>query len=192
MGPMRISDRIKQDHREIESLYQKIIQSSDTHELVRLQNMFTWELARHAVGEELVLYPAFEKYMRDGKDSADKDRREHKVIKDKLRQFQELLVSDARFHPYITSLMEDLSKHIQEEEEIDLVRLEQAITDTESEKLSKSFSRTKIFVPTRSHPGAPDKPPFETAVGLLMAPIDRLQNIFRKWPSGEVTPDPSM
>lgn len=88
--------------------------------------------------------------------------------------------------------MEDLSKHIQEEEEIDLVRLEQAITDTESEKLSKSFSRTKIFVPTRSHPGAPDKPPFETAVGLLMAPIDRLQNIFRKWPSGEVTPDPSM
>lgn len=88
--------------------------------------------------------------------------------------------------------MEDLRKHIQEEEEIDLVRLEQAITDTESEKLSKSFSRTKIFVPTRSHTGAPDKPPFETAVGLLMAPIDRLQNLFRKWPSGEITPDPSM
>lgn len=80
MSPPRISDRIKQDHRDIESLYQKITQSSDTHELIRLQNLFTWELARHLAGEELVLYPAFEKYMRDGNDSADKDRREHRVV----------------------------------------------------------------------------------------------------------------
>lgn len=39
-----------------------------------------------------------------------------------------------------------------------------------------------MFVPTRSHPSAPDRPPFETAMGLLAAPIDRLMDMFRKFP----------
>jgi len=90
--------------------------------------------------------------------------------------------SDPQFIPTIQSLMNDLSKHIHDEETIDLVKLEEAITPEESAKLAKSFSRTKIFVPSRSHPSAPDKPPFETAVGLLMAPIDQLADLFRRWP----------
>lgn len=100
-------------------------------------------------------------------------------------------VTDPHFLPTIKSLMADLSKHIKEEEEIDLVKLEGAITPTESGNLAQSFGRTKMFVPSRSHPGAPDKPPFETAVGLLAAPIDHLADIFRKWPGGSVTPNPS-
>lgn len=76
----RISERIKQDHRDLESLYDKMLNTKDADDLTRLQNKFTWELARHSVGEELVVYPAFEKYMRDGKEAADKDRKEHKTV----------------------------------------------------------------------------------------------------------------
>lgn len=42
-----------------------------------------------------------------------------------------------------------------------------------------------MFVPTRSHPGVPDKPPFETVFSLLMAPIDRLDDMLRKYPRPE-------
>ena len=65
--------------------------------------------------------------------------------------------------------------------------LEKALTDDVTADMAKSFERTKMFTPTRSHPSAPDKPPFETAAGLLAAPIDRLTDLFRKFPD-ERTP----
>ncbi|RJE25441.1 hypothetical protein PHISCL_02197 [Aspergillus sclerotialis] len=77
-----ISDTIKQDHREIESYYKVIISTRDADEQTRFQNMFTWELARHSVGEELVLYPAIEKYVRDGIEATNKDRQEHQVVRE--------------------------------------------------------------------------------------------------------------
>ena len=55
--------------------------------------------------------------------------------------------------------MDDLTKHVSDEETIDLVKLESSITPEESERLAKSFGRTKMFVPSRSHPSAPNKPP---------------------------------
>lgn len=85
-------------------------------------------------------------------------------------------------------LMDDLAKHMHDEETIDLVKLEGAITPEESNALAKSFGRTKMFVPTRAHPSAPDKPPYETAFGLMTAPLDRLQDLFRKWPD-ETSPN---
>jgi len=84
--------------------------------------------------------------------------------------------------PSLEKLYEDLDKHIREEEDDDLPALEKAFPDGESQRVAKSFERTKMFVPTRSHPSAPDRPPFETLAGLLAAPLDKLSDIFRKFP----------
>ncbi len=112
-------------------------------------------------------------------------------VKEELKKFQNMKPADPEFEPTIKALMADLSTHIQEEEQQDLPKLEDAISREESEKLSTSFGRTKIFVPSRSHPSAPDKPPFETAVGLLTAPIDHLADLFRTWPHTKGMPNPS-
>lgn len=87
--------------------------------------------------------------------------------------------------------MEDLKQHIHEEETSDLLKLEAALSEEESLSLSKSFGRTKMFVPSRAHPSAPNKPPFETAVGLITAPIDHLADLFRQWPHTTGMPNPS-
>lgn len=77
----RISDAIKKDHRELEQYYKKIIGAQDDDEATRWQNQFTWELARHSIGEELVVYPAFEKKLGDkGQQMAKKDRDEHQAV----------------------------------------------------------------------------------------------------------------
>jgi hypothetical protein len=99
--------------------------------------------------------------------------------------------SDPQFLPTLKDLMEDLSTHIKEEEMDDLPKLEKVLSQEDSEKYSTSFGRTKMFVPSRSHPSAPDKPPYETAVGLLTAPIDHLADLFRKWPHTSGMPNPS-
>ncbi|XHG06248.1 hypothetical protein AWENTII_009453 [Aspergillus wentii] len=190
MAP-RIIDAIKTDHRAIENFYSKVLSSPTEKEKVQWQNQFTWELARHSVGEELVVYPQFEAKLPGGQALADKDRNEHQLVKEQLKKFQNMKPSDPQFEPTIKALMKDLSGHIQEEESKDLPKLEDALTTEESEKLATSFGRTKMFVPSRSHPSAPNKPPFETAIGLLTAPIDHLADLFRTWPHTSGMPNPS-
>jgi hypothetical protein len=63
-----------------------------------------------------------------------------------------------------------------------LPALEKVLEENESQEMSSSFKRTKMFVPTRSHPMAPDKPPFETVAGLMAAPLDKIGDMFRKFP----------
>ncbi|KAJ5613367.1 hypothetical protein N7510_006561 [Penicillium lagena] len=188
----RITDAIAKDHRLLESYYETIVRAEDADERTRFQNQFIWELARHSVAEELVVYPAMAKYLRNGDQPVDKDRQGHQTLKERLKNFQDLNCSDPRFIPTITMLMEDLSKHIHDEETMDLVKLEGAITAEESRRLAKSLRRTKIFVPSQAHPEAPDRPPFESAVGLLVAPFDHLRDILRKWPEDIFYPNTSM
>jgi hemerythrin superfamily protein len=75
-----ISDVIKQDHRELEMYYKQIVSSSDADVRTRYRNQFVWELARHAIGEELVVYPQFEELLIDGKKIADDDRAQHQKV----------------------------------------------------------------------------------------------------------------
>ncbi|KGO73096.1 hypothetical protein PITC_098270 [Penicillium italicum] len=182
---VRISEAIRDDHRRLESCYNIIVNSEDEDEQTRFQNQFTWELARHAIAEELVVFPALEKLRSDGKEKIDDDRREHSALKEMLYVFQDLNCSDPRFLPTITMLMEGLAKHMRDEESNDLVILEETLTSDESEKLGESLTRTKMFVPSRSHPYDLDNPHFETVADLLMAPLDHLQDLFRKWPEEE-------
>lgn len=83
--------------------------------------------------------------------------------------------------------MDDLALHAKAEEDKDLVKLEGAIRAEESKRLAKSFRRTKWFAPTRAHPDLPD-PPYQTVAGLMTAPADYLQDLFRKWPDPEDLP----
>lgn len=80
-GNTTVSDAIKHDHRELEQYYDHIIKATDADTKTRYQNLFTWELARHSVGEELIVYPALEKYVDGGKALADRDRQEHQKVR---------------------------------------------------------------------------------------------------------------
>jgi len=179
------TEAIKQDHAELKDYYGTITAPGASRETQKeYQNLFVWELARHSIGEEIVIYPAMEKHMgHKGKAMADKDRAEHAEVKKLLYDWQSLNPTDGRFMPLLKELWSSLEKHIEEEERDDLPALEKAVgARDECQKLGRSFTRTKKFAPTRSHPSAPDKPPFETAAGLLTAPIDKLMDAFRKFP----------
>lgn len=73
-----IADALVKDHSELRNYYNEVINSNDHDHQERFGNQFTWELARHSVAEELIVYPAFEKYLgAKGKEMAEKDRKEH-------------------------------------------------------------------------------------------------------------------
>lgn len=104
--------------------------------------------------------------------------------KEHLKQFQNMSATDSNYVAKLKELWGPLKHHIEDEENRDLPALEEALKTEEgaSESLATSFERTKLFVPTRSHPSAGEHPPFETAMGLLTAPFDIVSDLFRKFP----------
>ena len=78
--------------------------------------------------------------------------------------------------------MKDLHDHIEHESNEDMPRLEKILRRDESEALARSFQRTKMITPTRSHPSAPNKPYFENVVALMTAPADKVRDLIRSFP----------
>ncbi|PKY00583.1 hypothetical protein P168DRAFT_330372 [Aspergillus campestris IBT 28561] len=177
-----INDTVKADHVTILACHNRIVYEGDRKQKIRFRNLFTWEVARTLVSKELVLLPAMEKFLPEGDLLARQNRDNYHAVKAELKRFQKLDPTSADFLPSINKLMGHLQPQIREEEAHQLPMLEGVITDKESDGLAKSFNRTKIFLPTRAHPGAPNTPFFETAHGLVTAPFDQFGDLFRKWP----------
>ena len=78
--PGSITDVITHDHAELDEYYHNILNAKDKDTKVRWQNQFVWELARHSIAEELVVYPAMEKFVQNGKQMADNDRAQHNEV----------------------------------------------------------------------------------------------------------------
>jgi hypothetical protein len=104
-------------------------------------------------------------------------------VKKDLYKLQSMSPDSSEFFPLFEVLLKDLHEHIQHESQEDMPRLEKLLSKEESIKLAKQWERTKIMTPTRSHPSAPDQPPWETLAGLLAAPIDKLGDLMRSFPS---------
>lgn len=74
----RLTDAISADHRELQAYFDRLVHSDDPDEQTRFQNQLTWGLARHVVGEELVLFPALDRYLGPGE--ATQDRRQNQTV----------------------------------------------------------------------------------------------------------------
>ena len=187
-----LTSAITADHAALKAAYTNILaHPTDIDVQTRYGNQFIWALARHSVAEELLVYPAMQKYLGEaGAAHADRDRAQHHEVKELLAEFQALTAESSTYVPKLKQLWSLLERHIEEEEQDHLPQLETALAESDrrgaqSEKLAKSFERTKMFVPTRSHPAAGEKPLFEGPMGLLTAPIDRIADVFRKFPDDD-------
>ncbi|KAI1469481.1 HHE domain protein [Daldinia caldariorum] len=179
-GPLL--NTLKHDHQELAAYAPHIVQNKNADERTRFRNLFVWELARHSMAEEIIIYPAIQKHVENGRDMANKDRDQHQSIKKQLYYLQNLGAKDPDFEPTFDALFSSLQRHVEEEEEHDLPALEAKLDEDSLLQLGRSFDRAKAFVPTRSHPQMPRAPPLETAAALLSAPIDKFLDIFRKFP----------
>ncbi|KAI5917409.1 hypothetical protein F4810DRAFT_717742 [Camillea tinctor] len=182
-GPL--ASGIKADHERLQSYHLHITSTKNPEERTRYQNMFIWELARRLIAKELILFPAIEKAIPGGLSLAKRGRDDSQRIKQELHTFQKLSPGDQSFMPMFESLYSNLLKGDMEEEALEAKQLEEHIDESESLSLSKSFDRTKLLAPTRSHPSAPSKSSFESAVVMLATPIDKIADIFRKFPKSD-------
>ena len=80
-----ISEAFGADHRSIDEYAQNIKSATDDAEKVRWRNQLTFTLARHAISEELTLYPAMEKWLGDeGVQLTKTDKEQHQGVRTPL------------------------------------------------------------------------------------------------------------
>ncbi|KAK7042210.1 Hhe domain protein [Favolaschia claudopus] len=181
-----LTQAIKEDHEEMYEYHENYRKfAGDADSQARWANQLRWEIARHAVGEELVVYPLMEKHLgAQGLKLADHDREEHQHVKEMLYKMESMTPGSAEYDKILERMMASLHEHNDSEEVNDLPLLEPHLGEG-SQQVASQFSLTKKFAPTRAHPSAPNKPPFETFAGFLAAPIDKLRDAFTKFPTNE-------
>ncbi|KAL8931885.1 MAG: hypothetical protein Q9216_007040 [Gyalolechia sp. 2 TL-2023] len=188
--PQTISEAIGQDHQSLDLYASQIRSAATLEDKTKWRNQLTWALARHAISEELTMYPAMEKHLgEEGVQLTDKDREQHQAVKQDLSTLQSLSPSSPSFTPLLDRLMADLHEHIEHESQEDMPRLEAKLSRDESQALAKSFERTKMITPTRSHPSAPDRPYAENFAAMLAAPIDKFRDLLTSFPDAEELPE---
>ncbi|CAG8503097.1 2615_t:CDS:2 [Ambispora leptoticha] len=173
--------QVKEDHSVVKQLYERFKNENDEHERQKIANTIIREVSIHSATEEIVLYPAFEEYLPNGREFADHARKEHLDIKNVMYELDKMKVSDAGYVPKLDSAMEEFIHHAREEEEDNIPKLQNYLSQEKIQALGKSWHNTRPVVPTRPHPGAPDKPPAETIVGAATAPADKLRDATREF-----------
>ncbi|KAG8805649.1 hypothetical protein FRC17_005405, partial [Serendipita sp. 399] len=190
MSHNTLTEAVKEDHQEMYDYYHEYElarQKGDVDAQGRWARQLTWEVARHAAGEEIVVYPLLEKYLgEEGVRMANQDRAEHQEVKELLYHLESLTAGDQEYHTTLKKIIDHLKPHNDSEETNDLPSLEKVLGKEESRKAAASFSRTKKLAPTRPHPSAPNKPPYETLAGFLALPMDKIKDVFASFPTEEM------
>lgn len=81
MAGRTISEALGNDHKTIDGYAEKIKSSTTLDDKTKWRNQFTWALARHAISEELTVYPAMEKHLgQEGVELTNLDREQHQAV----------------------------------------------------------------------------------------------------------------
>jgi hemerythrin-like domain-containing protein len=134
------------------------------------------ELVRHAVAEEMYVYPAMRKHLSDGEQAVEHDIAEHKELEQTMKQLEGLDVSDAEFETTLRRLESLLADHVRDEESEQFPELRRRVPQEELVELASKVETAKKLAPTRPHPSAPNSEVFHKLVGPGVGMVDRLRD----------------
>ncbi|MGW4497945.1 hemerythrin domain-containing protein [Micromonospora sp. NPDC004336] len=172
-----VVDVLTADHREVEALFVELESRQGTPEHRRqLADVMIAELIRHAVAEEMYVYPAARKALPDGDQIADHEISEHADAERTLKELESLDPSEPRFDEVLAHLTRTIRHHVQDEESDLFPRLRAAVAREEMVELAGKVEAAKKSTPTRPHPAAPDRPPVNKLLNPGAGLVDRMRD----------------
>ena len=171
-----VIDILTTDHREMVELLGMIQQTSDPTERRDLADALIAEVMRHAVAEEMFVYPAVEKHVPGGSAHVEHDKEEHQEIVETMKQIEDLDASDPQFMNRIHQLEAQLRHHADDEESEQFPLLRAHISRDQLVSIGEKVQTAKKLAPTRPHPNAPHSALFHKTVGAGVGLIDRLRD----------------
>src|SRR5436190_3949381 len=111
-----VIDILISDHRDVTALISEIWSVNDPMIRRDLADTAISELVRHAVAEEMYVYPAMRKYLSDGERAVEHDVEEHKQLESTMKELEGVDVASAEFDAALHRLEMLLADHVQDEE----------------------------------------------------------------------------
>ncbi|NHC15072.1 hemerythrin domain-containing protein [Motilibacter deserti] len=171
-----VVDILSSDHTEFLALITTIRASAEPAERRDLADTLIAELVRHAVAEEMYVYPAMRDHLPDGAEKVEHDTREHKELEVTMKAMEAADAADARFLELLTELETTLRDHVEDEEADQFPQLRAHIPPDQLVELGGKVETAKKLAPTRPHPAAPNAELFHKLVGPGVGLVDRLRD----------------
>ncbi|AGZ41355.1 hemerythrin domain-containing protein [Actinoplanes friuliensis] len=171
-----VVDVLTSDHRDVTALIAEIWSVRDPMVRRDLTDTAISELVRHAVAEEMYVYPAMRKYLPDGDKSVEHDVEEHKELEETMKRLEDVDVSSTEFDEALRKLETILADHVQDEESEQFPELRRRVPREELVEIAGKVETAKKLAPTRPHPAAPNNELFHKLVGPGVGLVDRLRD----------------
>ena len=175
-GEEDVVDILTADHREVTDLIADIRGTTGPATRRDLADQMISELVRHAVAEEMYVYPAMKQHLPDGEAAVEHDVAEHKELERTMKELEAVDASDPRFDALITQLEGILTDHVSDEENEQFPKLRASIPRDELVEIGRKVQAAKKLAPTRPHPAAPNAELFHKVVGPGVGLVDRLRD----------------
>lgn len=176
MTEQDVVDVLTSDHRDVTALISEIWTIKDPMIRRDLTDTAISELVRHAVAEEMYVYPAMRKHLPDGDKAVEHDVEEHKELEETMKRLEGVDVESPEFEEALRKLETILADHVQDEESEQFPELRRRIPRDEMVELAGKVETAKKLAPTRPHPSAPNSELFHKLVGPGVGLVDRLKD----------------
>lgn len=167
---------LTEDHREMLEIFGQIHTTTNPEERRDLADAGTAEVMRHAVAEEMYVYPEMEEHLPNGTEDVEHDKKEHDELVSALKELEKLDAEDPRFLPQVSEVEKLLDHHIHDEEDEQFPKLRQHLSQDKLNEMGEKVQKAKKLAPTRPHPSAPHSELFHKTVGAGVGLTDRLRD----------------
>lgn len=164
------------DHKEMMELVGQIKRTSDADQRRATADILIAEVMRHAVAEEMFVYPSMEKHVPNGTQEVEHDKQEHDEIVQVMKQLEDGDASDPVFMERLGKLEELLRHHADDEESKQFPKLRAHLSDDQLVEMGDKVQKAKELAPTRPHPSAPHSELFHKSIGPGVGMVDRLRD----------------
>jgi hemerythrin superfamily protein len=164
---------LKNDHQAIERLFQQFERSRNAGDRKRISERIVRELSVHAAIEEQLVYPQLRRRLDGAQAPVLVALEEHHLAKVALSEIEAMPGEDERFAAKVHVLVENVRRHVEEEEGELLPALQTLFTAEELIDMADLLERAKRIAPTRPHPATPDEPPANALTTPAVAVVDR-------------------
>jgi hemerythrin superfamily protein len=171
-----VIDELTTDHREALALLDRIAAATDPDERRDLADTVIAEVVRHAVAEEMYVYPAMRRHLPDGERAVEHDIEEHKELERTMKELEHADPARPKFDELVRRMTEQLRHHARDEETEQFPKLRAAVPADELADLGHKVDNAKLIAPTRPHPASPNNELFHKLAGPGVGLVDRLRD----------------
>jgi hemerythrin superfamily protein len=180
MSKQDVIELLTRDHREVEEMFVELEAlmdggSQDADRRQDLVDRVTIELVKHAVAEEVAIYPRVKQKVSE--EEAERAKAEHAEAERTMKRLERLDADDPTFDQEIRTLMAEIREHVAEEEGEMFPRMREVFSQDDLEDLARQVNAVKAMAPTRPHPSVPNDPVKRLAVGPVAGLFDRLRDL---------------